>query len=305
MNGCVAEFREVRGTIIYAGISPFLFLETGAVAPASLRRSNLTAESFPALAPSPFTHGVPEITLFASNRWVSSDGSQVPLYGEPDAPVVVTWRLEKGRIFWWAAPTPVTNAGISRPGNLSFLLNCAQSARPGADPGQTTILWDEYFHGYRGSLWDYFRETPVPWAIFQVAMLAFFVFFTFGRRSGPVYAPVTTSRLSPLEFVDTLGDLYRRAKAGPAAVRVAYNRFRTQLTRRLALASSISNMQLDAAVRERLGWKQPGLFDTLQRAEKGSRATELAGADALKIVQALEHYELLFGLKTRSNEEKR
>ncbi len=212
--------------------------------------------------------------------------------------------MEKGRILWWAAPTPVTNAGITRPGNLSFLLNCVQSARPGADPGETTILWDEYFHGYRGSLWDYFRETPVPWAIFQVAMMAFFVVFTFGRRSGPVYAPVTTSRLSPLEFVDTLGDLYRRAKAGPAAVRVAYNRLRTQLTRRLALPASISNLQLDAAVRERLGWKQPGLFDTLQRAEKGSRATELAGPDALKLVQALDHYEYLLGLKLRSNEER-
>ena len=88
-------------------------------------------------------------------------------------------------------------------------------------------------------------------------------------------------------------------------MRVTYGRFRTNLTRRLALATSISNMQLDAAVRERLGWRQPGLFDTLQRAEKAAHASELAGADALKIVQALEHYELLFGLKTRNLEEKR
>lgn len=184
-------------------------------------------------------------------------------------------------------------------------MNCIQAARPGAGPGQTAVLWDEYFHGYRGSLWDYFKETPVPWAIFQLAVIAVLVFLTFGRRSGPLYAPVTVSRLSPLEFVDTLGDLYRRAKAGPAAVRVAYHRFRTNLTRRLALAPSISNMQLDAAVRERLGWRQPGLFDTLQRAEKAAHASDLAGADALRIVQVLEDYEFLFGLKTRNIEEKR
>ena len=103
----------------------------------------------------------------------------------------------------------------------------------------------------------------MPWAIYQLAVIALFLFLTFGRRSGPPYSPATTSRLSPLEFVDTLGDLYRRAKAGQAAVRVAYNRFRVNLTRRLALPSSVSNMQLDAAVRERLGWKQPGLFDIL------------------------------------------
>ena len=298
------KFVKSGGWIIYAGNFPFLFLETGAVTPPSLEASNLIAESYPALVPSAFTRSVPEITLFASDRWVTSDGSQVPLYGKSDAPVVVTWRMEKGRVLWWAAPTPVTNSGITRIGNLAFFLNTINAAQPGAAPEQTTILWDEYFHGYRGSLWDYFQETPVPWAIYQLAVIALFLFLTFGRRSGPLYSPATTSRLSPLEFVDTLGDLYRRAKAGQAAVRVAYNRFRVNLTRRLALPSSVSNMQLDAAVRERLGWKQPGLMDTLQRAEKAARESDVSSSDALKIVQALEHYEVLFGLKTRPTEEK-
>ena len=301
-----ALLRFVRsgGWIIYTGGFPFLFFESGAITPAPLGKSGLAAESFPALAPSPFTRDAPKITMFASNRWVASDGSQFPLYGDSDEPVVVTWRLEKGRIVWWAGPTPLTNAGISKPGNLGFFLDCIEAVRPGASPEQTEVLWDEYFHGYRGSLWDYFQETPVPWAILQLAIVGLLVFLTFGRRSGPVYAPAVISRLSPLEFVDTLGDLYRRAQAGPAAVRVAYQRFRTQLTRRLALATSTSNMQLDAAVRERLDWKQPGLFDTLQRADKAAHSSELASSDALSIVQALEHYEILFGLKRRSEEKR-
>ena len=292
------NFVRSGGWIVYAGNFPFLFLESGAVTPPSLTRtSSLTTDTFSAVAPSPFTQGASKITMTASNRWVTSDGAQVPLYGEPEEPVVVTWRLEKGRILWWAAPTPITNSGISRDGNLPFFLGCIQAVRPGASNGETTVLWDEYFHGYRGSLWDYFKETPVPWAIFQLALAAVFVLLAFGRRSGPLYAPAAVSRLSPLEFVDTLGDLYRHASAGPAAVRVAYQRFRTQLVRRLALAPSISNLQLDAAVRDRLSWKQPGLLDTLQRAEKASRESEVPGSDALKIVQALEHYEVLFGLK--------
>jgi Domain of unknown function (DUF4350) len=300
------SFVRSGGWIVYAGNFPFLFLGSGAVAPSSLtRKASLTAETFPAIAPSPFTQGASKIAMNASNRWVASDGAQVPLYGEPEEPVVVTWRLEKGRVLWWAAPTPVTNSGISREGNLPFFLGCIQAIRPGASPGETTVLWDEYFHGYRGSLWDYFAETPVPWAMFQLALVAVFVLLAFGRRNGPLYAPAAVSRLSPLEFVDTLGDLYRRASAGSAAVRVAYQRFRTQLVRRLALAPSISNMHLDAAVRDRLAWKQPGLMDTLQRAEKAARASDVPGSDALKIVQALEHYEVLFGLKTRPNEEKR
>jgi uncharacterized protein DUF4350 len=300
------SFVRSGGWIVYAGNFPFLFLQSGAVAPSSISQiTSMAAETFPAIAPSPFTQGASKITMNASNRWVVSDGGQIPLYGEPEEPVVVTWRLEKGRILWWAAPTPVTNSGISREGNLPFFLSCIQAARPGARPGETTILWDEYFHGSRGSLWDYFSRTPVPWAIFQLALVAVFVLLAFGRRSGPLYAPAGVSRLSPLEFVDTLGDLYRRAQAGSAAVRVAYQRFRTQLVRRLALAPSVSNMQLETAVRERLGWRQPGLMETLQRAEKVARASDVSGPDALKIVQALEHYEVLFGLKTRSNQEKR
>lgn len=299
-------FVRSGGWIVYTGNYPFVFLQSGAVTPPSSisQITSMATETFPAIAPSPFTQGASKITMNADNRWVASDGGQVPLYGEPEEPVVVTWRLQKGRILWWAAPTPMTNSGISREGNLPFLLSCIQAARPGASPGETTILWDEYFHGYRGSLWGYFARTPVPWAIFQLVLVAVFVLLAFGRRSGPLYAPAAVSRLSPLEFVDTLGDLYRRANAGSAAVRVAYQRFRTQLVRRLALAPSVSNTQLDAAVRERLGWKQPGLVETLQRAEKAARVVDVSGPDALKLVQALEHYEVLFGLKTRSNQEK-
>jgi Domain of unknown function (DUF4350) len=302
-----ALLRFVRsgGWIIYAGNFPFLFLETGAVSPPSLLRpSNLASETFSAISPSVFTLSAPKITMNAFDRWVASDGSQVPLYGDAEEPVVVTWRSGSGRILWWTAPTPVTNSGISREGNLPFFLGCIQALRPGASPGDTTVLWDEYFHGYRGSLWDYFAETPVPWAIVQLALLAAFILMAFSRRSGPLYAPAVASRLSPLEFVDTLGDLYRRARAGSAAVRVASQRFRTQLVRRLSLTPSVSNLQLDAAVRDRLGWKQPGFLETLQRAERASREESISSAEALKIVQALEHYEVLLGLKTRPNEEK-
>jgi Domain of unknown function (DUF4350) len=298
-------FVRSGGWIVYAGDFPFLFLGSGDATPKWETNPDSLVRSFPALVPSPLTRDAPQITMLAGSQWEFSEGNQVPLYGSTDEPVVVTWKLEKGRVLWWAAPTPITNSGISRDGNLPFFLDCVQALRPAASPGDTTVLWDEYFHGYRGSLWDYFEKTPVPWAIFQLALIAGFVLLAFGRRSGPLYAPAEVSRLSPLEFVDTLGDLYRRASAGSAAVRVAYQRFRTQLVRRLALGPSISNMQLDAAVRERLGWKQPGFMDTLQRAEKGARESDVPSSDALKIVQALEHYEVLFGLKTRPNEEKR
>lgn len=302
-----ALLRFVRdgGWVVYSGAFPFLFLGTGNVSQKFDTNLDSLTRSYPALAPSPFTRDAPAITMFRAGSWEASDGNQVPLYGNAGEAVAVTWKLEKGRVIWWAAPTPITNAGITRDGNLAFFLDCIQAVRPVASPGETTVLWDEYFHGYRGSLWDYFKKTPVPWALYQLALVSVFVLLAFSRRSGPLVTPATESRLSPLEFVDTLGDLYRRARAGSAAVRVAYQRFRTLLVRRLGLSSSISNVQLDAAVRERLGWKQPGFINTLQLAETAVRQTDIPGSEALKIVQALEHYEVLFGLKTRPVEEKR
>lgn len=300
------DFVRSGGWVIYAGNFPYLFLGTGIVAPPPFTQpARPQGQTFPAIVPSPFTLAASKITLNARNRWADPDASQVPLYGDWEEPVVVTWRLEKGRILWWAAPTPLTNSGILQGENLAFFLGCIRALRPDSVPRATTVLWDEYFHGYRGSLWEYFQETPVPWAVLQLGIVALFVLLAFGRRSGPLYAPAVASRLSPLEFVDTLGDLYRRAGAGSAAVRVADQRFRMQLVRRLALAPSISNAQLEAAVRERLSWKQPGLMETLQRAERVAREQDVPSPEALKIVQALEHYEVLFGLKTRPNEEKR
>jgi Domain of unknown function (DUF4350) len=304
----LVRFVRAGGWIIYTGDFPFLFLGTGSVSqhqdkgPTLLDPGN---RSYEALAPSAFTRDAARISLHGNGRWQFSDGNQVPLYGNQDESVVVSWKLDKGRVLWWAAPTPIDNAGIAREGNLAFFLDCIRAARPGASPRETTILWDEYFHGYRGSLWDYFQKTPVPWTLYQLAFVAIFIVLAFSRRSGPLYTPPAESRLSPLEFVDTLGDLYRRARAEPAGVRVAYQRFRTLLLRRLALSSSTSNAQLDTAVRERLGWKQPGFMSTLQRADAATRQSEMPGAEALKIVQALEHYEVLFGLKTRPNEENR
>ena len=293
------SFARSGGWIIYTGDFPFLFVGDGQIAPTSETPLTPTVRSFAALTPSPFTRDAPKISLLADNRWNFWKGPQVPLYGNAGEAVAVTWKFGNGRIVWWASATPITNSGITREGNLAFFLDCIQAAQPGAPPNETTVLWDEYFHGYRGSLWDYFRETPVPWALYQLVFVAIFLLLAFSRRSGPLYMPVTVSRLSPLEFVDTLGGLYRRAQAGSSAVRVAYQRFRTLLLRRLALASSVSNAELDAAVRERLGWKQPGFLDTLQRADRAARQSDLHSADALKIVQALEHYEVLLGLKAR------
>jgi hypothetical protein len=166
------------------------------------------------------------------------------------------------------------------------------------------IYWDEYFHGQRTSLWSYVRKTPVAWGLAQLAILGLIVFFTFGRRSGPVMLPRVVSRLSPLEFVDTLGGLYERAGAEPAVVGVVYPRFSATLSRQLRLSPSAGDTELADAVQGRLGWKESGLKTTMARALVASRAQKVAPEEALGLIRDLEQYEEKLGLKKKMAKEK-
>jgi hypothetical protein len=152
------------------------------------------------------------------------------------------------------------------------------------------VLWDEYFHGMRRSLSSYFAETPLPWAGLQIACAFAAVLFTFSRRSGPMRMPAGESRLSPLEFVDTLGSLYQSAHAAPAAVEIVYQRLRLSLVRRLGIPMRAKLPELCQAAADRLGWPSNALFNTLSDAERAMRDINLENTEALELVGELHGY---------------
>jgi len=261
------------------------------------------SQSYTANIPSSLTRGATTINLQPEAAWGELGPSQVALYGDADSAVIVSWPMGNGRILWWAGPTPLTNAGISSAQNLNLFLN-AMSVSGSADSAPAQIYWDEYFHGERSSLWSYMQNTPVAWGVLQLGVLAVGVLFTFSRRSGPTAIPAVVSRLSPLEFVDTLGGLYERAHAEPAVIGVVYQRFRTLLTRQMRLSSQIDDATLATAIRARLGREFVDLPDALRRAADASRAPKVPPAGALALIQELEHYEEQLGLKKPGPEEK-
>lgn len=242
-------------------------------------------------AVSPVTRGIAEIELPVVQYWFGQNPAQVALFGDDSGSVVVTYPHGEGTVHWWAATTPLTNAGIRRRDNLLLLLNTL------GPPGRYHVIWDEYLHGHGGSLWTYLGRTPAPWLALQLGLLLATVLWTFSRQHGPVREPAAESRLSPLEFVETLGDLYHRAGAANLAVESALRRFRLLLAARLALPPSSSLEALSRGARERLAWREPGLFETLQRAEQLRRDRDLDAREALRAVQALDHYLELLRLK--------
>ena len=215
--------------------------------------------------------------------WGTLSDSQLPLYGSDESAAVVSWKLGNGEVLWWAGATPLTNAGITEAGNLNLFLNSVSAGTP--------IYWDEYFHGQRAGLFSYVEKTPVVWAGVQILLAALILLFTFSRRSGPIVMPGTVSRLSPLEFVDTMGALYQHAGASAIPVDVSRRHLRLTLTRRLGLPSATPDDDLARVAAERLHFDGASLAETLNRASHAAGAPKLRTREALAVVQDLERYK--------------
>jgi len=274
------SFLSDGGRIIATGMFAGTFLPENDSVPDMLL--GMTSKKAAAVSPSAITRAAPEITIAPQARWPSYSAAY-SLYGDGDEIVVVKYPYGRGEVLWWAAATPLTNAGLKEPGNLEFLL---------ANVGDTKalILWDEYLHGYREDLGSSVAHSPVKWLLLQMALLGLAVVATFSRRSGPLSAPVTDVRLSPLEFVQTLGGLYENAGTASVAVDICYQRFRYWLTRRLGVANNISINDLESAVRDRFAPKDDRFGAILRRCESAKSDPYLGEAEALQLVQELDEY---------------
>jgi uncharacterized protein DUF4350 len=275
----VREFLEKGGRV----------LAVGAAAGHLLPESSLFQEGFPLsektafrpLLPSPLIRNAAEISMISPEHWQPKSASQLVIYGNEDAAAVITYAVGKGQVIWWGASTPMTNAGIRQSGNLALFLNSVGPAEG------VRVLWDEYFHGAHGSLWAYFAQTPLPWGVAQFGVVFLAILVTHSRRQSPIHVPLVRSRLSPLEFVETLGDLYSSVHAGPAAVRIAYQRLHYQLTRQLGLPQNIPDAELASTAHTLLEWNEDEFSDTLSRSQRAMNSGKLDDVETLQVVQQL------------------
>ena len=274
------NFLSQGGRIIATGMFSGTFLPENDSVPDPLL--GMTWKKASAVSPSAITRAAPEITIAPQARWPSYSPAY-SLYGDGDEMVVVKYPYGRGEVLWWAAATPLTNAGLKEPGNLEFFLASLGDSK-------SLILWDEYIHGYRETLGSSVANSPVKWLLLQLALLGLAVLATFSRRSGPISVPTTDVRLSPLEFVQTLGGLYENAGTASVAVDIAYQRFRYWLTRRLGIANNTAIDDLEVAVRDRFAPKDDHIAAVLRRCESAKADPYLSESEALHLVQELDEY---------------
>jgi hypothetical protein len=123
----------------------------------------------------------------------------------------------------------------------------------------------------------------------QVGLVFLAILATYSRRNGPIRMPAKVSRLSPLEFVETLGDLYSSAHAGSTAVQIMYQRLRFLLTRQLGLSVNVPAAELASSASRELGWKE-ALGKTFVQAEQAATTLPLDDLASLALAQELFDY---------------
>jgi len=274
--GGIVRFLMRGGRVLIAGTNPEWFVPQAESEPGEMRVG--FTECKPA-APTELTRGG-AISQDGYLAWdAHREAALVHFKDQNDKAVVVSYNLRQGRVIWWASALPLTNVGIGDRHNLDLLLNSIGDSR--------RILWDEYYHEEHTAATAHAANPAQMWALVQAAFLGLLIVLTFSRRSGPVIPLARESRLSPLEFVETLGSVFHRAHGTQVAVEIAFSRFQQVAARRLGIRGNSNASDILSAMAKR-GLKAPEDVAAVVAGTHDAVAdTELTEKQALEHVRAL------------------
>jgi hypothetical protein len=233
--------------------------------------------------------GSGEAWMVLEGTWAVGNPAQRVEYSCAEKPAVVEYEFGKGHVVWWASSTPLENGSINRAHNLDLLLN---SLGPRAGH---RFYWDESLHGDIRSVWSYAAGPALTLLWVGLLGMAVLIVFSYSRRSGPVRELPPPARATPIEFLEALGSLYRKAGAATTAVSVAWERFRRHSLRLSGQpASKMSAAELAAVIRRRFPRADESLEADLAACEEAAWAETANPRQALKLIQLLHgHYEKL------------
>jgi hypothetical protein len=191
-----------------------------------------------------------------------------------------------GEAIWWSSPMPMTNSGLSDDPSLKLMLASVGAPSDGGKP--RTVLFDEYMHTYRDSVGDTLKGLPWGALWWQLAAVAALLLLSFSRRSGPLRTAVTMPRTSPVEFAESMGVLYQRARATSAATEAARGRLLEFLRDQCGIPRELLRGQppeVAQVLAERFGgdWRE---ID--QHLAQAAVTGEITAKSALKLVQSLD-----------------
>jgi hypothetical protein len=288
----VREFLRKGGRVVATGVS---FAQFVPEQPIHAGKLHFEWKSYRPHEPSELTRGINEIAL-APKFYFDSQKSDAPFLDGDESPVT-RFPYGAGEVIWWSTTDPMSNSGIRESDNAQLLLNSV------GDAGRGPVLWDEYFHQGGKTVVDSVLESPLRWALLQAALIGALVCLTYSRQFGPARQSVATSRLAPMEFVETLAALYQKSEAAHIAVEIVYEQFRGALQRRFSIRTGDDAAHVAAAIADYLPAENAA--DTaalIHRIEEAVRNSDLQIQEATSLIG--EMHKLSTRLKLKSGGER-
>jgi hypothetical protein len=205
-----------------------------------------------------------------------------------DDAVVVHYPVGDGEVVWWSSSAPLSNRGLKEDASLKLFL--ASIGEPSIDGHDREILFDEYIHGARPDLWATAAGTPLRALEWQLGVVAVLLVLSFGRRSGPLRIPVKVPRTSPVEFAESMGDLYRKAGAVEVATGAAERRLMQFLEHEGGIPHETLRSSPEAIaemVSHRFHYSPPSFIEDLKAAQQAEFA-KYSAKSGLRLVKRID-----------------
>jgi hypothetical protein len=254
-------------------------------------RAGNTQSSMRTFQPTVYTRGVKE-TAFSSYASRVTVKSHDVIYhmGDDRGAVLADSKAGTGRVVLLTDPFIVANNGIAEGDNVVLALNLfAERNMDGR------IAFDEYHHGYgaasSGGVMSYFEGTPVPWMLWQAGLIALLVVYTYGRRFARPLPLVRERRTTNLEFVSSMANITRLARATDLAMKSVYSEFHKRLCRYSGLPPKTETARLAAAVARRAKIDEVELRRLLTRCEEVAGGRAASDAELLQLVSRVREVE--------------
>jgi hypothetical protein len=270
--------------------SPDLRAKTSPGGPADVR----------SIQPTIYTRNVNRVALSKlSYRLELNSKSTTYHLGDSSGGVLADARLGRGRVLMLTEPYVIANNGIAEADNLFLAINLLADRPPGS------IAFDEFHHGYgssglldqtSGGVISYFRGTPIPWMMAQGLLIVTLAIYARGRRFGRPLPVKREARTTNLEFVSSMANIARLARASDLAMQNIYSEFRRKLCRYVSLPTRVETPRLAAAVARRGRLEESHLRRLLMKCEMVSRGQQVSDSELLGLVTRVREVEAI--LKT-------
>ena len=191
-------------------------------------------------------------------------------------------KIGRGRLYVASSASLFDNEHILRTDNLRFLLHLA-------DQAGGSIIFHEYLHGYSDeiSLGDVLSRPVVRVFLVQLGVLLLLFLLNYGMRFGrPIRRSDDRSR-SSLEFVHSMGELYRRAGLKSESLLYLADRTRQHLLFRLGLPPSVGDNEIQARLDEHPSYNIDWQITTrdVRRATENPRLPDLSVRVAQRLME--------------------